>query len=420
MDEQNVTALAALDLSAAFVSVDHQVLVHVLNKKFGICGHALDWLETYLRPRTFQVQIGTSLSTKKDLPFSVPQGSCAGPVLYNTYVSTLQYDIRQFSIQLLGYADDQLTYKAFKAGNEVTKKCAIEDIERCLIEVNKWMSQNRLKMNPDKTEFVVFGGKQQLKKCDEIKHLQCVDKDVNRSGCIKFLGAWLDEELSMCKHISEVTRKCNLTLYNILQIRKYLTKEALTQITLSLVTSKLDYVNSLFIGLPAKTLKPLKSTQHFAAKVLTYRTKYDSNTAALKELHWPPVEFRIQFKILCYVFKCLKNDAPDYLCSLFETKRSNRLTRSSLRNDLVIPNVRCKSFGGRSFAVQGATLWNTLPQHTRDCDNYDGFKKNENCVILQSFYLTHVRTFSMCLILLYYYIYMIYICFIMNDNVKRR
>ena len=88
MDEQNVTALAALDLSAAFDTVDQQVLVHVLNKKFGICGHALDWLETYLRPRTFQVQIGTSLSTKKDLPFSVPQGSCAGPVLYNTYVST--------------------------------------------------------------------------------------------------------------------------------------------------------------------------------------------------------------------------------------------------------------------------------------------------------------------------------------------
>ena len=83
--------------------------------------------------------------------------------------------------------------------------------------------------------------------------------------------------------------------------------------------------------------------------------------------------------MLC--FKCLKNDAPDYLCSLFENKHSNRLTRSSLRNDLVIPNVRCKSFGGRSFAVQGATLWNTLPQHTRDCDNYDGFKKSLKTVL---------------------------------------
>ena len=82
MDEQNVTALAALDLSAAFDTMDHQVFVQVLNKKFGICGHALDWLETYLRPLTLQVQIGTALSRKKY--FSVPQGSCAGPVLYNT------------------------------------------------------------------------------------------------------------------------------------------------------------------------------------------------------------------------------------------------------------------------------------------------------------------------------------------------
>ena len=90
MEHQEVTPLVAIDLSAAFDTVDHNLLLSVLSKKFGVVNNALKWFDSYLRPRRFQVQIDDTKSKEIELPFSVPQGSCAGAVLYSAYTSTLQ------------------------------------------------------------------------------------------------------------------------------------------------------------------------------------------------------------------------------------------------------------------------------------------------------------------------------------------
>ena len=90
MEEQKVTALAAIDISAAFDTVDHAILLDVLRIKFGITDQALSWFASYLQPRNFMVKVGESYSNKKELTFSVPQGSCAGPTLYSVYSSTIR------------------------------------------------------------------------------------------------------------------------------------------------------------------------------------------------------------------------------------------------------------------------------------------------------------------------------------------
>lgn len=375
MENQQCIALAALDLSAAFDTVDHQVLLHILEKRMGITGQALQWLDTYLRPRSFQVKVEDAVSMKKDLPFSVPQGSCAGPVLYNIYVSSLQHEIQEFKMGLLGYADDQLVYKDFKAGVIREENDVVTELQQCLQEVNEWMTKNRLRMNPDKTEFIIFGSSQQLKKC-KTQELTVCNKQVKKTSHIKFVGAYLDEELNMKKHIAEITRKCNNTLHNIRRIRKFLTTEAMTQLVMSLVVSRLDYANSLFLGLPEKSLKPLKNTQNFAAKLLTNRSKYDSNTEALMELHWLPVKYRVEYKALVMVYRCLHGDAPDYLSSLLKLKHSPIATRSASNYDLITPNIKRNTFASRAFAVKGPELWNKLPMSLRQCDSVQKFKKD--------------------------------------------
>ena len=90
MELQEVTPLVAIDLSAAFNTIDHDLLLSILSKKFGVVDNALKWFDSYLRPRRFQVQIDDTKSKEIELPFSVPQRSCAGPVLYSAYASTLQ------------------------------------------------------------------------------------------------------------------------------------------------------------------------------------------------------------------------------------------------------------------------------------------------------------------------------------------
>ena len=79
-----------MDLSAAFDMVDHQILLDVLENRFGITGTALSWFRTYLQPRFCKVCVNKSYSKLQDLTFSVPQGSCAGPVLYLVYASTIE------------------------------------------------------------------------------------------------------------------------------------------------------------------------------------------------------------------------------------------------------------------------------------------------------------------------------------------
>ena len=114
MEKQEVTSLVALDLSAAFDTVNHAILLDILNHKFGIEGEALQWFDQYLCPRSLKVTINSTYSTEHDLDVSVPQGSCAGANVFNLYCSPLSEEIAP-NLQLSGFADDHSVHKSFKA-----------------------------------------------------------------------------------------------------------------------------------------------------------------------------------------------------------------------------------------------------------------------------------------------------------------
>ena len=105
--------LVALDLSAAFDTVDREILCEVLNRLFGIRENALEWMRSYLGPRGYRVSIHGSKSKFTSLKSGVAQGSCLGPVLYSCYASTLQHIIPRY-IEIFGFADDHTLGKNFK------------------------------------------------------------------------------------------------------------------------------------------------------------------------------------------------------------------------------------------------------------------------------------------------------------------
>ena len=115
-ENQNVVALVALDLCTAFNTVDHEILLDVLSTRFGVSGSSHNWFNSYLRPRSCLVEIEDSRSTERSLDFSVPQGSCRGPVVYSVYASSLQMEIPA-SVKLNAFADDHSLNHAFKADN---------------------------------------------------------------------------------------------------------------------------------------------------------------------------------------------------------------------------------------------------------------------------------------------------------------
>ena len=150
MEKQQVTALISIDLSATFDTVNHDILLKVLTKCFGISGTALQWYEHYLRPRSFKVNIESDYS----LAFSVPQGSCAGPILYSAYASIMK-EIVPPSIDIHGYADDHALKSSFLASSLTAEKSSIHGLEKLASSVKRWMDQNKLKMNSSKIVYIV-------------------------------------------------------------------------------------------------------------------------------------------------------------------------------------------------------------------------------------------------------------------------
>lgn len=111
MDRQQVTLMVMIDLSAAFDTIDHHILLHRLTSRFGIKGSAWDWLKSYLTSRSQSVVVNGVSSPSVDLSFGVPQGSVLGPLLFTMYIAPL-YDIIDKHLQLVSaYADDQSIYQ---------------------------------------------------------------------------------------------------------------------------------------------------------------------------------------------------------------------------------------------------------------------------------------------------------------------
>ena len=102
MENQQVTSIAILDLSTAFNTVDHELLLKVLNQKFGVTDTAVEWYKNYLIPRIFKVSINGSYSKEKTMDFSVPQGSVQGAFIFIAYASTIQKE----DLTLGGFVDD--------------------------------------------------------------------------------------------------------------------------------------------------------------------------------------------------------------------------------------------------------------------------------------------------------------------------
>ena len=365
-----------MDLSAAFDTVDHGILLNVLSSLYGIGGSALSWFKSYLDSRSCTVNINKEYSAIQPLPFSVPQGSCAGPVLYNAYASSIKSVIPDH-LNLYGYADDHALLSIFDLHVPHSESIARNHLQLSAQNIKSWMDSNRLKMNCAKTEYIIFSSRNQVHKISNCS-LNVNDDHIVKSKSIRYLGTTLDENLSLLENVKSKCKKAMYNLRRIRSIRQFLTFKACEQLILSLVISHLDYANSLYAGLPKSTLKHLQRIQNMAAKVVLKLNRLDSSTEARRELHWLPIQQRIDFKILTLVYKTINKESPQYLRDLLQMVTYNDLTQSLRSNsgaqNLFVPKTKRKMFADRSFSVYGPKIWNSIPGKIRLSKNIVTFQ----------------------------------------------
>ena len=243
------------------------------------------------------------------------------------------------------------------------------------MDVRQWMLSNKLKINDSKTEFLILGSKHQLEKVT-VQGVKVGEKTIAPVKSVRNLGVIFDENLAMDKHISKVCSTAYFHLHNIKSIRKYLTQEAICTIIHAFIGSQIDYCNSLMSGLPSGLISKIQRVQNTAARVALNLRKFDHITPALKQLHWLPVKFRVNFKVLLIVFKALHDMAPIYIKEMITRTKSDRYNlRSNDEVTLIIPRFKHTTLGRRAFSVNAPCLWNSLPKALRSLDNLEHFKK---------------------------------------------
>ena len=383
-----ISLFTLLDLSAAFDTIDHSILLERLQHSFGITDSAHSWFLSYLSNRKQSVVVDGVSSDPVGLTCGVPQGSVLGPILFTLYTSTLSNIIQSHNINHHFYADDTQLQDKDKPDNVHSLLTRTAD---CFDDVKNWMTANKLKLNDDKTEAMLVGTRQKLSQLPPSLLLQLDNTHIPISDSVKNLGVILDSSLTMTNFVSATTRACYFHLRRISQIRKYLTTEATTKLVVSLILSRIDYCNSLLSGLPDSTIHSLQRVQNNAARLILRKKKSDHITPLLKSLHWLPVHLRIHYKILSLCYKSLNNSAPIYLSNSLHLYIPSRSLRSA-SNPLRLQNPRSKlsTFGPRSFSAYGLHIWNTLPLSLHLKPSHGGYQGKRGQVFFLYFILfTH-------------------------------
>ena len=182
---------------------------------------------------------------------------------------------------------------------------------------------------------------------------------------------------NMMSHINNICSSSFYYLYNICRIRKYLSRQSAISLIHAFITSKLDYCNSLLYGLPTIYINKLQRVQNAAARLVTNTPRICHITPILEDLHWLPIKYRTQFKIVLLTFKCLYGLAPQYLVDLIAVAPQSRYNlRSRNATLLVSTNARClPTLGDRAFQSAAPKLWNSLPAEIRNIQTLTSFKR---------------------------------------------
>ena len=205
IDDNKCVALLLLDMSSAFDTVDHRLLLDRLCNRFGFRGQVLKWFESYLHNRMQFVMIDGVKSDVKDLQFGVPQGSVLGPILYSLYISPLGDIVRHHGLEFHLHADDTQLYRAFRPFT-AKQQSSLARIQACVSHVDSWLVRNKLKLNRGKTELLILNASHRPRL--PIEAIQVSSERIMPVSSARNLGVVFDQEMTLVEHVTTICKTC--------------------------------------------------------------------------------------------------------------------------------------------------------------------------------------------------------------------
>src|SRR5664279_4605630 len=372
VDRGEVCALVLLDLSAAFDTVDHNILFDVLTKRFGVQATAHGWFQTYLSDRSQCVRVDLSSSNPVILTCGVPQGSVLGPVNFIDYTEDIDSII---DVDYHLYADDSQLIVHTNLSDIDSHR---SQLEQCIMRIHDWCNHRRLQLNPDKTELIWFGSKKNMNNLRNLDTtIQLGQCNIKPSSCVRDLGVLFDSELSLKQHVSRTVATCFLHLRRLRKLQRVLDIDTRKRLACAFVLSRIDYCNSVLASQPDCVIAPLQRVLNATARFVANLQPRDHVSPTLRSLHWLYVRQRVVFKLCTIMHAVHYNNAPQYISDIV-TPVSSLPGRSHLRSaskDMYVVERNRTSIGARAFSIAGPTAWNSLPTSIKQTANSASFKR---------------------------------------------
>ena len=366
-----------LDLSKAFDTVNHRILLDKLNH-YGIRGLTNNFFKSYLSNRKQFVQLNGSKSENLPITCGVPQGSVLGPLLFLLYINDIANLSPLGSIRL--FADDTNIFVEHENIEQLYANAKI-----VLEYLFKWFKDNKLTLNSSKSSFTIFTTKYKRNN-NEIPDILAVNNiNILMSSSTKYLGVFLDEELNWKIHVSHVTNGLRMLFPVFYNIRKYLSIIQVQTIYYTLVYSKIKYGILMYGTSNNIVMKPVQTIQNQLLKVLTEKPyKYPTNQLH-SELKIIKVEDLFRQEVLSFVFNFYNSNLPPVFDNYFITFSSIHDIGTRNRNTSFIIPHHTSYYESSSLKVKGACMWNTLSNENKSKKTIKCFRNALKDIYLLSY-----------------------------------
>ena len=352
LDKNQYVALAKLDLSKAFDSINHNLLIQKLCY-LGLDKNSVKWISSYLENRLHITKFQNFTSNEHQAETGVPQGSILGPLLFLCFVNDLPSAFENIC-KMFGYADDtQLVITAPTLEGLKVK------IEESILAAQHWYDENNMKVNASKTELVIFKSKRNTNPQIEIKVPQ-TRKKITPKPYIKVLGVHIDSSLSFEKHINLLKRRTMNTTRNLHRVNHLIPTDKQLILYNALVSVQWNYADVIYNGCNEKSKKSLQIVQNFAARSMTKNKKYDSATQSLRQLKLLKLHQRRAIHESVFIHKIMLSKTPANLYEQYRKYFFKSNTRATEKGLMKIPKHKSSKFK-KSPLYRTIKSWNDTP-----------------------------------------------------------